>query len=163
MIDGYAGNNPFPAIAVEKKIGRIVCDLEDLPPGTFRNHPCCCIAARTDAIENKADAIVDLLVLFMQANEAINNDLDKAVASATKWIGTSETVEKMSIPTSGYSLEASEEWYRTMAKWIEVMQGMNQFRGQLKGKTVEEVAALTYDFTLLEKAKQKLEERRSNK
>ncbi|KPK75605.1 MAG: hypothetical protein AMJ79_10700 [Phycisphaerae bacterium SM23_30] len=163
LIDGYAGNNPFPAIAVEKKIGRIVCDLEDLPPGTFQNHPCCCIAARTDALRNKSEAIIDLLVLFIQANGTINTDLEKAVASATKWIGTSETVEKMSIPTSGYSLEASEEWYGTMAKWIEVMDGMDQFRGQLKGKTVEEAAEITYDFTLLQKAKQKLEERRSKK
>jgi len=60
LIDGYAGNNPFPAIAVEKKMGRIICDLEDLPPGTFRNHPCCCIAANERALAAKTPSPICL-------------------------------------------------------------------------------------------------------
>ncbi len=159
LVDGYAGNNPFPAIAVEKGMGRIICDLEDLPPGTFRNHPCCCIAARTDAIANKPQAIIDLLVLFLEANRTINRDLDTTVAAAVRWIGTSEAVERMSIPTSGYSMETSEQWYEAMGQWAVVMDGLDVFRGSLKGKTAEEVAKTAYDFSLLEKARQRLENR----
>ncbi len=160
LVDGYVGNNPFPAIAVEKGLGRIICDLEELPPGTFRNHPCCCIAANSQIMQEKSGAIIDLLVLFMQANETINKDTDKAVASAVKWIGTSEEVEKMSIPTSGYSMEPSEMWHQTMAQWIKAMQGMEIFKDKLQGLEQEQVAAMAYDFSLLEKARKKLEQRR---
>jgi len=161
LVDGYAGNNPFPAIAVDEQIGRIICDLEELPPGTFRNHPCCCIAVGTDALQNKSEAIVDLLVLFLQANETINSDLEKAIRSAVRWIGTSEAVERMSIPTSGYSLEPSTQWHQTMGKWIEAMNGLSVFRGKLEGLAPKEVSRLAYDLNLLEKARQKLEQRRS--
>ncbi len=157
LVDGYVGNNPFPAIAVEKGLGRIICDLEELPPGTFRNHPCCCIAANSQIMQEKSEAIIDLLVLFLQATETINKDTDIAVASAVKWIGTSEQVEKMSIPTSGYSMEPSEMWHQTMAQWIKAMQGMEIFKDKLQGLEPEQVAAIAYDFSLLEKARKKLE------
>ena len=156
LVDGYVGNNPFPSIAIEKRIGRIVCDLEDLPPGTFRDHPCCCIAARTDAMADKEQAIVDLLVLLLQANETINSDTDKAVAAAVRWIGTSEAVERMSIPTSGYSMDVSERWYDTMGQWVATMNSLEIFRGKLKDKSPEEVAQIAYDFSLLNKAQQKV-------
>jgi len=163
LIDGYAGNNPFPAIAVEKNIGRIVCDLEDLPPGTFRDHPCCCIAANAKAIEGKSEAIVDLLVLLMQANETINSDLNMAVTAAVRWIGTSESVERMSIPTSGYSLDTSERWQQKMNKWIEAMNGLGIFKDKLKGLEPSEASRVAYDLSLLEKARNKLAQRRAGK
>jgi len=163
LIDGYAGNNPFPAIAVETGIGRIVCDLEELPPGTFRDHPCCCIAANDKAIETKSEAIVNLLVLFQQANETINSDLDKAVAAAMRWIGTSESVERMSIPTSGYSMEPSEQWHKTMGKWIEAMNGLGIFKDKLKDLGPADVPRVAYDLSLLEKARNKLAQKRAGK
>jgi NitT/TauT family transport system substrate-binding protein len=163
LVDGYVGNNPFPAIAVEKGMGRIICDLEELPPGTFRNHPCCCIAAHSEALEDKSEAIVDLLVLFLQATETINSDLEKAVAAAVRWIGTSETVERMSIPTSGYSMEPSPQWHETMDRWINAMGGLRVFRDQLKDLEPEQVRPIAYDFTPLERARKKLEQRRDAK
>ncbi len=163
LIDGYVGNNPFPAIAVERGIGRIICDLEELPPGTFRNHPCCCIAANTNAVEEKSEAIIDLLMLFLQANETINSDLNKAVATATRWIGTSESVEKMSIPTSGYSMESTEQWHQTMEKWTQAMNGLDIFTGKLKAADYQQVTSVAYDLTLLEKAKIKFAERKTEK
>ena len=155
LVDGYVGNNPFPSIAVEKGLGRIVCDLEELPPGTFRDHPCCCIAARKEAIAEKSDAIVDLLALFWEASDTIQHDLDKAVAATVRWVGTSEAVERMSIPTSGYSMEPSSQWHAAMGQWIEVMNRLGIFRGRLKDKSSEEVAQIAYDFSLLEKARQR--------
>lgn len=163
LIDGYAGNNPFPAIAVEKNIGRIICDLEDLPPGTFRDHPCCCIAANAKAIEGKSEAIVDLLVLLMQGTEMINSGPDKAVAAAVRWIGTSESVERMSIPTSGYSMEPSELWHRTMGKWNEAMAGLGVFQNKLKGLEPSDMPHVAYDLSLLERARKKLAQRRAGK
>lgn len=163
LIDGYAGNNPFPAIAVETGVGRIVCDLEELPPGTFRDHPCCCIAANAKAMKEKSEAIVDLLVLLIQGSEMINSDMDKAVAAAVRWIGTSESVERMSIPTSGYSMEPSAQWHRTMGKWMEAMDGLGVFKNKLKDLQPTDVPRVAYDLSLLEKARNKLAQRRAGK
>ncbi|MBN1362793.1 MAG: ABC transporter substrate-binding protein [Sedimentisphaerales bacterium] len=159
LVDGYVGNNPFPAIAVEKGMGRVLCDLEDLPPGTFRNHPCCCIAARADVVTQKSAAVTDLLALFLEATGTINSDFDKVVTATVRWIGTSETVERMSIPTSGYAMDPSEQWHEAMAQWASVMDGLGVFRDKLKGKSPQEVAEIAYDFSLLVKAKQKVGDR----
>lgn len=152
LIDGYVGNNPFPSIAVEKSLGRIVCDLEDLPPGTFRDHPCCCIAATTQALTEKSEAVTALLKLFLHGTATINSDTDKAVAAAVRWIGTSEEVERMSIPTSGYSMDVSQRWLGTMDQWIAAMNGLDIFRVSLKGLEPQKVGPLAYDFSLLKKA-----------
>ncbi len=156
LIDGYVGNNPFPSIAIEEGMGRIVCDLEELPPGTFRDHPCCCIAANTSVIGEKSEAVAALLALFMKGTETINSERDKAVAAAVRWIGTSEAVERMSIPTSGYSMDVSERWTETMGQWITAMDGLEVFRDKLKGQAPEAAAKIAYDFSLLEKARQRL-------
>jgi hypothetical protein len=112
-------------------------------------------------MEEKAEAIVDLLVLFLQANETINSDLKNTVASAVRWIGTTETVERMSIPTSGYSMEPSAQWRRTMNKWKEAMDGLSIFRGKLQGLESKEVSQIAYDLSLLESAGKKLAQRRA--
>ncbi len=161
LIDGYVGNNPFPSIAVEKKMGKIICDLEDLPPGNFKNHPCCCIAANTKALKEKETAIELMLALCLQATEMINTDQDKAVAAATRWIGTSESVERMSIPTSGYSMAQTDDWQTTMNKWIEAMNTLGTFTGTLKGLSPEDACKQAYDMTLLKKAKEQVEKAKS--
>ena len=114
-------------------------------------------------MELKSQAIVDLLVLLIQASETINADMDKAVAAAVRWIGTSESVERTSIPTSGYSMEPSEQWHKTMGKWLEAMDGLGVFKNKLKGLKPARVPDVAYDLTLLEKARNKLAQRRAGK
>ncbi|MBN1908110.1 MAG: ABC transporter substrate-binding protein [Pirellulales bacterium] len=155
LVDGYVGNNPFPAIGVEKHIGKIVSDLEDLPPGRFRNHPCCCVAANIKAVEDKHEAVADLLALLLAANETINNDQDAAVQSACRWIGTSETVERASIPTSGYSLEPDAAWRECMRVWLAAMNDLGVFQGKLQGLEENEAASVAYDFSFLEEARKR--------
>jgi NitT/TauT family transport system substrate-binding protein len=161
LVDGYVGNNPFPAIGVEKGIGKILCDLEDLPPGRFRNHPCCCLAANTRALVGKEQAVVALLVLLLRGNETINRDLDAGVESACRWIGTSEDVERASVPTSGYSLAPNAEWHGCMSVWFDAMNDLDTFQGRLKGLKEAEAATIAYELSYLEQAEERLESRRT--
>jgi NitT/TauT family transport system substrate-binding protein len=156
LVDGYVGNNPFPSIAVDEKIGKIVCDLEDLPPGHFKNHPCCCIGANTDALKNKAEAISAMLVLFRQATDVINSDLDKAVAAAVHWLGTSDAVERMSIPTSGYSMTPDAAWQVSMDHWMTAMNRLGHFTGTLKDLSPRDACRRVFDLTLLTEAENRL-------
>jgi len=152
LVDGYAGNNPFPAIGEEKKILKIVIDIEDLPPRKFKNHPCCCVAANNKATETKKEIITALLVLLIQGTELINRDIDIAATSAAEWIGTTEKVEKRSIPTSGYSMAASKEWHEQMKVWLAAMNELGIFSGKLKNLDEKRVAAIACDLALLREA-----------
>ena len=69
----------------------------------------------------------------------------------------------MSIPTSGYSMETSEQWNQTMSQWANVMNDLEIFKGSMKGIKSEDIASIAYDFSLLEKAESKLEERRKER
>ena len=132
LIDGYAGNNPFAAIAEEKGMGRVVCALEELPGGKFTDHPCCCVAANMDSIAGKEWAVSTLLELLGYACGAINDDTEAAVNSAARWIGTSCEVERKSIASSMYSMEAGQQWRQSMLQWIEAMDELGLLEGRLK-------------------------------
>ena len=152
IIDGYTGNNPFPAIGEAKGILKIISDLETLPPGRFKNHPCCCVAASDSAIEDKHDAIEALFVLMLKATDFINSDPDAAAETASRWIGTSVEVEKKSIPTSGYSMIPSEDWHKTMAVWADAMNKLAIFTKELKGLKEPELAEKAYDLSIIGEA-----------
>jgi NitT/TauT family transport system substrate-binding protein len=157
LIDAYVGNNPFPAIAQEMGIGKIVCELDQLPPGRFRNHPCCCIAANIWSLSGKEEAVAGLLVLLLRANETIHGDPDSAVRIACRWLGTSEAVQRASIPTSGYSLEPDAQWHRGMEAWFRAMNELDVFQGQLKDLAPVDAAAVAYEFSFLQQAQQQFE------
>ncbi|MBT3378643.1 MAG: ABC transporter substrate-binding protein [Lentisphaerae bacterium] len=152
LVSGYVGNNPFPAIGEEKGILKAICDLEALPPGDFLNHPCCCVAAGTDAIREKAAAIEVVLGLLLNATVQINRDLPGTAAIAARWIGTTPAVELKSLPTSGYSLAANDSWHRTMGIWIQHMNALGILKKELKGLDETAVAKRAYDLSMLGRA-----------
>lgn len=160
LIDAYVGNNPFPAIAQEMGIGRTVCELDQLPPGRFRNHPCCCVAANVRSLGGKEEAVAGLLVLLLQANETIHSDPDRAVRIACRWLGTSEAVQRASIPTSGFSLTPDAEWQRGMDAWFRAMNDLDVFQGALKGLEPVDGAAVAYEFSFLQQATHRFESAR---
>ena len=159
LIDGYAGNNPFPEIGAEKGIVKVIADLEDLPPGRFRDHPCCCVAANAAALKAKREALEAFLEMIIAGTEAMNTDVEIAAEAAARWIGTSVELERRSIATSGYSTSADDHWRETMGAWLAAMNDLDQFAGKLKGLSEREAGEIAYDLSLLEKARERLQER----
>jgi NitT/TauT family transport system substrate-binding protein len=153
VVSGYVGNNPFPSIGEEKKILKIICDLEELPPGNFKNHPCCCIAAVTPIPKDQAEAVGVLLDLNRSAVKLINNNPKKAAKIASRWIGTSEVVEVKSVAASSYSMDASPEWHKSMAVWVNAMNKLGFFTKKLDSLSEDEIGKKAYDFKLLKKTK----------
>ncbi len=149
LIDGYTGNNPFPAIGEAKGLLKIISDLEDLPPGNFKNHPCCGVAASNEALKSKKEALQAILTLMRNATATIKNDPTTAAKIAARWIGTSEDVEKKSIATSGYSMTPSAEWHKTMVVWCKAMNNLGIFTNKLKGLEEDKLGKSAYDFSLL--------------
>jgi len=157
LIDAYAGNNPFAAIAEVKGLGHSVCELESLPPGRFKNHPCCCIAANSEMLVEKSVAITALLTVLQQATDLINADTASAAECAGRWIGTSAKVEMKSLPTSSYSMDDSEKWHSEMSVWLNAMNDLGLFKDKLKGLKEKAVASIAYDLRCLHVAQKRLE------
>ncbi|HIE05823.1 MAG TPA: ABC transporter substrate-binding protein [bacterium (Candidatus Stahlbacteria)] len=156
IIDGYVSNNPWCAIAESKGVGKIVADLNELPPGIWKDHPCCCIGATDEAMKNKKAIIKEFLKLIILATQYANADPKMHAKDASKWIGTSLEVEKKSLPTSGFTTNPDEEWKKTMQVWIDEMDRLGKLKGKLKGKKGEEVEKILYDFSALHLAAQEL-------
>ncbi|HHE47033.1 MAG TPA: ABC transporter substrate-binding protein [Bacteroidetes bacterium] len=163
IIDAFVCNNPYCAIAEEKGIGRCIADLNDLPPGLWKDHPCCVIAAMEKVIEARRAELIKFLELIVIATDYINADQDIAVRSASKWIGTSIAVEEKSIPTSKYLTEPDQVWLNGIYTWVHSMDDLGHIKGQLHGRTNSEINASLLDLSLIKEARAKVAERRGGK
>jgi len=156
IIEGYVSNNPWCAIAETKGVGKCVADLNELPPGIWKDHPCCCIAATDSAMSQKKDVIKEFLKLIILATQYANEDPEMHVRDAAEWIGTTTEVEAISLPTSGFTTNPDEEWKKAMQVWIDEMNRLGQLEGKLKGKTGIEIEGILYDFSALNQAAKEL-------
>ena len=156
IIDGYVSNNPWCAIAETKGVGKCVADLNELPPGIWKDHPCCCIAATDSAMAQKENVIKEFLKLIILATQYANEDPEMHIRDASKWIGTTVEVEAISLPTSGFTTNPDEEWLRAMQVWMAEMNRLGQFEGKLKDKTGKEIEDVLYDFSALNQAAREL-------
>lgn len=156
IIDGYVSNNPWCAIAETKGVGKCIADLNELPPGIWKDHPCCCIGATDQAMIEKKEVIKEFIKLIILATNYMNEDPRIAIEDASKWIGTSIEVEEKSIPTSGYITNPTDYWKKTMQVWIDEMNRLGKLNGKLKAKKGKEVENILYDFSVLNKAAKEL-------
>ncbi len=163
IIDAYVCNNPYCAVAEEKGIGACIADLNDLPPGLWKDHPCCMIAAMEKVIKEKREQVMKFLELIVIATDYINTDQDIAVRSASQWIGTSIEVEKKSIPTSGYLTDPNEAWLQGIYTWVHIMDDLGHIKGELHNKSDEEIHAKSLDLSLIEEARKNVTQRKAQK
>ena len=152
QIEAYVSNNPWCAIAEDKGVGHCVTELHDLPPGSFKDHPCCCIAANTAALEAYGPQIQKFLELMAVSTHFINTDREAATGYLATWIGTTPEVEMASMATSGYSMDPDESFSDGMWVWYEEMVGLGKLTDKLKDVTREEFEAAVYDFELVKTA-----------
>ncbi len=161
IIDAFVCNNPFCAIAEEKGLGKSIADLNDLPPGMWKDHPCCMIAAMNDVVKEKRELVVKFLELIVIATDYMNKDQQIAVESASKWIGTSIEVEQSSIPTSLYTTDPDDEvWLNGIYTWAHAMEDLGHLKGELLNKSNEEIDDLLLDFSLIKEARANVSKRK---
>jgi NitT/TauT family transport system substrate-binding protein len=148
-IDAYVSNNPSCALAEHSGIGKCVAELSDLPPGDFVNHPCCGIAATVTAIAERPEDIAAALRLFAAATDYINSYPEDAAAVAAEWIGNPVEVETVSMLTSSYSMNVTDDWTDNMILILDNMRNLGAFTGPLAEKDDDANAAFLYDFSLM--------------
>lgn len=148
-LDGFVMNQPAAAVAVRKGAGRVVSDLSELPPaGKWRNHPCCCIAAKESVLAEHPEPVRALLKTVLLATQLINQDKQFAAECASRWTKTELAVERASVPTVNYVAEPIDAWRKGFNTWSEMMQEIGFFTGRLKSFPPDEVMSKLCDFTL---------------
>ena len=145
QVDAWVGPAPHPEVSVVKGMGHIALDLRDLPPeGKWHNFPCCVMAAQ-DALIAENPVVVEKMVDLMTRSAAwCNTHKGEAGTILSGWIGVPEAaVAKSAII---YTTTPSPNWMAGEAVYLDMLDAMNKFKGRLKGKSLEEVTSLLFDF-----------------
>ncbi len=157
VVDGFVMNQPFVALAENRKLGRAIAELRDLPPtGKWKFHPCCCLCATQKMLKHKRAIIVALVKALIAGREFIGENQAEAITIAAKWTRKPAAVENRSIPTVTYMAKLDNRWKTGMLTWCEMMLDLKQFTGKLKGMTPEKMYDAFTDTSVIEEAEKEL-------
>lgn len=157
LVDGYVVNEPAASLAEIKGVGRIICDLSDLPPeGMWRNHPCCCVAARQEILTRHPEVVQAFLKTILAGTALLREDAGMAATIAAQWTRMPIEVERRSVPNIRYGAVPDKGWRQGMLTWIRIMQETGAFEKRFKEMPPEKVLDALCDFSLLEAAEKEL-------
>jgi NitT/TauT family transport system substrate-binding protein len=145
QIDAWVGPAPHPEVSELKNVGHIALDLRDLPPsGAWHNFPCCVMAARDEVIVEHPEVVGKTVELLTKSGQWCNEHKAEEGRIINAWTGApAEAVEKSTII---YTTAATENWMRGQGTYLDILNGMNKFRGDLKGKSLSEVQDKLFDL-----------------
>ncbi|HHP50784.1 MAG TPA: ABC transporter substrate-binding protein [Moorella mulderi] len=152
QVDAFVGPQPYPQLAEAQGVGQVVAELRDLPPkGQWKDFPCCVIAAREEVIREHPQALKAFLVLMDKSFKWCQEHPNEAAQIAAQWLGMPVEVAQKAEGSMAYLSQPTDNWMQCTGTYLEMLNKMNKFSGSLKGKTLEEVKGLLFDFSLLPK------------
>ncbi len=156
-IDGFVMNQPAVAVAVHKKLGKVVAELRDLPPkGKWVNHPCCCVSATTETLEKHPEIVKAFLKIIHLSTGVINRDQALAIDCASRWTKNPREVEADSIPTIHYITDPTDSWLGGMKTWVGLMQEVGAFKGRYSRISADEFVEDVCDLKLCRQAAEEI-------
>ena len=160
LTQAIIGAQPFPAITIDRGVGRLVLNLQDVPPDQkWHGHACCSLEATGPFLSKNPDLSLDMMELMVLATETSAKQHDMTSQACAEWLGVKKEVEDMAGKTLVYTTTPSEPWKRSVSIYAETMDGMGMFNGKLKGKKGEELDSAVLDFELLNTAKADLKKK----
>lgn len=148
QVDAWVGPAPHPEVSEMKKVGHIALDLRDLPPaGSWHNFPCCVLAARDEVIAAHPEIVGKTVELLTKSGAWCNAHKAEEGDVMAAWTGApAEAVAKSTIV---FTTEATANWMSGQARYMDMLNSMNKFRGVFKGKSLEEVQDIAFDLSFL--------------
>ncbi len=152
QVDAWVGPSPFPELAVTKGIGKVVVDLRDLPPkGFWKDFPCCVVAVREDVIKEHRDIVQQFVEVVARASDWCNKNKAETGELTAQWIGI--PVEAARASSLVYVTSFSDKWMRGAGTYMEILNDMGNFKGKLKGKSIDEMKPVLIDSAFIENVK----------
>ena len=111
QIDGYCVAEPFGAMAVALKVGKVLYESDEL----WEDSICCGLVLTGDFIENQPKLAQEFVTDYKEAGEQL--DETEAETIAENYLGQGETILKTSLPWIDYSdLTITEKDYDTLVQ-----------------------------------------------
>ncbi len=150
QVDAWVGPAPHPEVSELKNVGHIALDLRDLPPvGKWHNFPCCVLAARDSVIVEHDEIIANIVELLTKSGQWCNEHKAEEGQLINGWIGVpAEAVEKSTII---FTTEVTEEWMQGQEIYLDILNKMGKFRGELKDKNLSQAHDQLFDFRFISK------------
>nr|WP_320192469.1 CmpA/NrtA family ABC transporter substrate-binding protein [uncultured Desulfobacter sp.] len=151
QVDCWVGPAPHPAVAEYKHAGHIGLDSRDLPPkGEWVDFPCCVMGASDKLIADHPEIIQAMTDLFTGVSDWSNANKTEAAKISAEWIGVpAPAIEKSSII---YTTNPTPNWLKGEDVFLTMLNSMNKFKGQMKGKNLKAATPILYDFSFVEKS-----------
>lgn len=150
FVDGWVGPSHYPETAEAQGIGKIVLHLKDFPPaGQWYDFPCCSLTAREDSIKEHPEVYQALTQLFHNSAEWCTAHKKEAAKINSEIIGI--PVEAAENATIVYTTTPSEKWMDGVKLYVDVLNDMGKFEGEMKGKSFDEIKKVFFDFSFINK------------
>ena len=151
QVDCWVGPAPHPSVAEYKQVGHIGLDSRDLPPqGEWVDFPCCVMGASGQLIAQHPEIVQAMTDLMTEAAQWSNTNKSAAAGISAAWIGVPvQAIEKSSII---YTTNPTSNWLNGEGVFLSMLNGMNKFKGQMKGKDLKAATPLLYDFSFVNKS-----------
>lgn len=148
QVDVVVGPSPFPEVAVNKGVGKVLVHLGDLPPaGQWKNFPCCVGVVSQEVIEQHPEVAKAFVTLMLRANNWSNAHRAEAGTIAAQWIGLPAEAGRMS--SLVFLNDFTESWLHGAGAYLDILNSMNKFTGALKDKSIDEAQSLLIDDSFL--------------
>jgi NitT/TauT family transport system substrate-binding protein len=146
LVDAWVAPSHYPEVAEHDGIGEIALMLSEFPPeGQWYDFPCCVYAARADIVEEYPEIIQGMVdLLFYSADWCQNNRGDAAPILADIIGIPVEVVESAQIV---YTTTPTEKWMEGQALYVDMLNQLGIFEGELKGKKINDIEDELFNFS----------------
>lgn len=154
QVDAWIGPSHHPEAAEVEGLGKVVLNLEDLPPnGQWEGFPCCVFAATEKILSENPDVFEALGELVTNNAEYCTEHKEEVAQVMSEVIGVKKEAIMMS--KIKYSTEPSDKWINGIGVYVKALTDMDKLTGTLKEKTYEDIQKEVFDFQYVEKFHEK--------
>ena len=154
---GIIGAQPFPSVTIDQGVGRLILNLQDVPPAQrWAGHACCSLEATSKFLTQDPALASKVLSLIALGVDMANTRKDLTAKTCSSWLGISESVETVAMQSMTYTTTAGPRWIESVDEYAKTMDGMGMFTGKLKGVQGKALASKAFDFSMMNQTTQKL-------
>lgn len=153
ITQGIIGAQPFPSVTIDQGIGKLILNLQDVPPaGRWHGHACCSLEARGSFLQHQPQLAIRFMELMAAGVMMTNNDKALTARACSSWLGVEESVETVAMQTMSYTTTPTVEWKNSVYTYVETMDTMGMMTGSLKGKRGAGIDPVAFNFSPMEAA-----------
>lgn len=157
ITQGIIGAQPFPAVTIDRGVGRLILNLQDVPPNhRWRDHACCSLEATVPFMKNQAQLAQKMLTLMALSTDLCQKQKEVTAKACSAWLGVPVSVESVAMDTLSYTTDPTEHWRHSVGLYAQTMDHMSMFNGKLKGAQGAELEGKAFDFSAMNQVRQEL-------